>query len=264
VPASAPTSAQTLIEHLQGQVLPRVTPFLERIRSAQRERDRDRHLREEQDRAFQDSARRDKERIEAKMTAEKAEKEARRRADEQAQMEDQRRAREAEATLKRETVRMDWRRWARRALVAPDVIGCQDTVRIAIRLPTDKRVIRHLSPTSTLTTLYAYVDSLLIPPHFAREDDPAISPEGNASGEAGMEQQILLSHNAAEEWWGFKLVLAYPRREIVWKAGTQLGDVESLKGGGQVAVEMLGRRRISSSHASAVDEDGYSTEDSDQ
>jgi hypothetical protein len=53
----APTSAQALISHLERQPLPRVTPYLNRLLSAQRQRERDRQLREEQDRAFEDATR---------------------------------------------------------------------------------------------------------------------------------------------------------------------------------------------------------------
>lgn len=60
VSATTPTSAPTLVAHLEQRLLPRVQPLLGRIAAAaQCEREHERHLRDEQDRAFQDTARRD-------------------------------------------------------------------------------------------------------------------------------------------------------------------------------------------------------------
>lgn len=259
VPSTAPTSAQTLIDHLQSQVLPRVSSFLDNIRTAHRERERDRHLREEQDRAFRDSARRDKERIEAKVAAERAEREAKQRLEEEAILEEQQRMHEEEEARRLDALRMDWRRWARRNVVVPDTEDSKNALRIAVRLPSDGRVIRRFAPTATLTALYAFVDAQLIPAAFTPESDPHNPPRGSAFGELAIEQEILHSKASGEDWWGFKLVTSYPRKEVGWKAGSRLCDVDVLKGGGQLVVETVGRR-----NSLGTADDGYSTEDSDQ
>lgn len=259
VPASAPTSSETLTDHLSRQLLPRVSPFLERIRSTARDRDRDRILREEQDRAFQDSARRDRERIEAKMAEERLADQEKRRLEEDTKLQEDRLAREKEDLEVQEAIRMEWRRWARRRLVQPEAAGMKGALRIAIRFPGgDGRAIRQFSPDDTLTALYAYVDSQFIPPDLERSDDPESPPQGTAVGELDIEQQVKLI--GVDEWWGFKLVLAYPRRELVWQANTRLAGIDGLKGGAQIVVEKIGRHSISPRGPSPNAEDDYNTE----
>jgi FAS-associated factor 2 len=235
--SSAPTSAESLTHHLTHQLLPRVRPFLERIHATQRERDRDRQLREEQDRAFRDAARRDKERIEEKMAEERREQERNRMIAE----EKQRKVNEAEEQRKEGEVRMEWRRWARRV-----GMGVQGKVRIAVRLPNGGRVVKMMEETATLTALYLLVDTQLIPAELTAQDDPSSPPGYEGDGvEEAIEKQIGLK---GEEWWGFRIFLAYPRIEIPWKKGRRIGEVECLRGGGgQVVVEMFS--------------DGYHTED---
>jgi FAS-associated factor 2 len=252
IPSTAPTSAATLIDHLQRQLLPRVTPFLERIRNTQRDRERERLLREEQDRAFQDSARRDREKIEAMIAAESLRAEELRRKEVEERAEAERIAREADEQEQRELLRMEWRKWARRSLILPDA---NTGIRMAIRLPGDKRVV-------------TFVDVHLIPPHFDSSDDPECPPSGSITGEKAIEHQISSSDSTADSWWGFKLMLVYPRQEINWEAHTMLSDVDSLKDGGQVVVEMIAGsrrgstdRRRSGEAARGDSDDGYSSEE---
>ncbi|KAF8954716.1 hypothetical protein BDZ97DRAFT_1927810 [Flammula alnicola] len=264
VPSSGPTSAQTLVDHLERQLLPRVTPFLGRIIAAQRERERDRHLREEQDRAFQNTAKRDKERIEAKMAEERAQLEAKRMAEEEARLASQRRAREAEIARQKESDRMAWRRWTRRAIVnTPPGDAGQGSLRIAIRLPSGGRIVQSFAQSASLTSLYALVDAHFIPPQFTAADDPFALPEQSSTGEMALEDHIL---NQAEEYWGFRVASAYPRMEIPWKRGVKLSEIDQLKGGGQVVVELIdGRRRAAEREQIeyAEEDDGYHTEDSE-
>ncbi|KAJ3569148.1 hypothetical protein NP233_g5243 [Leucocoprinus birnbaumii] len=267
---TGPTSTQAILDHLDRQLLPRVTPFLERLRTEQRERERDRQLREEQDRAFQETARRDKERIEAKIAAEKAEKEAQRRAEEEARLAQLRREQEAAEAKRKEELRMDWRRWTRKNVAGP-LTAAGGSLRLAIRLATGARLVQSFAPTTSLTALYAYVDAQLVPSHFAPEDDPTVVPGGSGSGEKAIESQIRAVGSAAE-WWGFQLATAYPRSEIPWKHGVQLGDLDVLKGGGQIVVEMLGSPRSSVEHSNGGtagnvdddDSDGYKTESDEE
>ena len=274
--ATAPTSAQTLVDHIERQLLPRVTPFLNRLISSHRERERDRHLRDEQDRAFQMAAQRDKDRIEAKMAAEKAVIEAKRLAEEESRLASQRRAREVELARVKENERMDWRRWTRRAIVShpPSINKTQgSSLRIAIRLPTGGRVVHQFSQSSTLTSLYASVDSEFIPKDYLASDDPISLPHQRGVGEEALEDHIIGQGGSGggEEYWGFDVVLAYPRMKIPWKAGMKLSDIDQLKGGGQVVVESISsdhrprdsKEQVANAHDDGGDDDGYHTEDSE-
>ena len=268
--ATGPTSAQTLVDHIERQLLPRVTPFLNRLILSHREREHDRHLRDEQDRAFQMAAQRDKDRIEAKMAAEKAVIEAKKLAEEESRLASQRRAREMEIARVKENERMDWRRWTRRAIVSHPPITTQgsSSLRIAIRLPAGSRVVHQFSQSSTLTSLYASVDSELIPNHYSASNDPISLPHQRGVGEEALEDHII-GQGGGKEYWGFDVVLAYPRMKIPWKAGVKLSDIDQLKGGGQVVVESISDHRPREQQVAKEvgntdeDDDGYHTEDSE-
>lgn len=258
----APTSAQALITHLERQLLPRVTPYLNRLVAAQRERERDRQLREEQDRAFEDAKRRDKERIERKIREERLRLEEKRQEEEMRKREELRKRKEAEDGKKKAESRIKWRRWTRRSVVSKSEhhvsSGGGAAVRIAIRLPSGTRVIQPFSASNaTLTSLYAFVDAQLIPKDMNPADDP-VSVEGQVGeGEEALETHILSScsstntalsqsqpshsrdYNSVEDYWGFRIATAYPRVEIPWKQGVKLVDVEPLRGGGQVVIEAV-------------------------
>ncbi|KXN82918.1 UBX domain-containing protein 10 [Leucoagaricus sp. SymC.cos] len=265
---TGPTSTQAILDHLDRQLLPRVSPFLERLRAEQRERERDRRLREEQDRAFQEAARRDKERIEARIAVERAEAEAKRRTEEEARATAIKREQEIAAAKRREELRMNWRRWTRKTIAEP-LSKTNGSLRIAIRLTTGTRLVQSFAPATSLTALYAYVDSQLIPSHFEPHDDPSTPPEDSATGEQAIEAQIHATGSAAD-WWGFQLATAYPRSEIPWKSGVQLGDLSVLKGGGQVVVEMLGSPHSSTERNNGrgsggdSDDDDYKTESDEE
>ncbi|KAI0746339.1 hypothetical protein C8Q80DRAFT_767238 [Daedaleopsis nitida] len=240
---SAPTAAQTLVTHLNEQLLPRVNPFLIKLRGQAAERERERALRAEQDRAFEESRRKDAERIEQRAREERAAIEHKRAAVEaEARAADaQRRA--AEAKQAWDAHRMAWRRWIRRGLVLreprPGEVARGKTMRVGVRMPDGRRVVRFFGEGDSLTALYAYVDSLLIPPEFVQDADPVAPPEGGAGGEDGLAGEMRRAGRTPEKWWGFKLVLAYPRREIAWEAERTIGEVDVLKGGGQVVVEFV-------------------------
>ena len=138
---------------------------------------------------------------------------------------------------------MEWRRWIRRALVMreprPGEAVRGKTMRVGVRMPDGRRVVRFFGEGDPLSALYAYVDSLFIPPEFIQDADPPTPPEGALTGEAALVGAMKKSGRAPEKWWGFKLVLAYPRREIPWEADKKIGEVDALKGGGQVVVELV-------------------------
>lgn len=119
-----------------------------------------------------------------------------------------------------------------------------------------------LEETTTLTALYLLVDTHLIPPELVAQDDSSSPPEGCevAEVETATEKQIGMNVN---DWWGFRLVLAYPRMVIPWEKNTRIGQVESLREGAQVVVEMLGTTAWEQDTNSAGGDDGYHTEDSE-
>ena len=289
--SQTPTSAQALISHLERQLLLRVTPYLNGLLSAQRRRERDR---EEQDRAFEDAKRRDKERIERKMKEEREMIEQRKREEEQKRKEEVRKRKEAEDGKKKAELRVLWRRWTRRCVVGESEAHATaggGGVRIAIRLPSGTRVIQPFSASNaTLTSLYAFVDAQLIPKDMNSVDDP-ISVEGQiGDGEEALEVHILSccstteqshnnnkhAYNTVEDYWGFRIATAYPRVEIPWTRGVKLADVEHLRGGGQVVVEAVqngssygqqekggGSRSRNIRTGGGKESDGYDTEDSE-
>ncbi|KAH7922727.1 hypothetical protein BV22DRAFT_1197199 [Leucogyrophana mollusca] len=258
VPDTAPTSARSLVQHLEQQLLPRVTPFLTRHKTLIQERERDRILREEQDRAFKDSARRDSERVAAKIHAERLEAERQQRQQAETREKEERHRMEQERREKYELLRMDWRRWMRKSLVPSSVATSGPSVRIAVRLPDNERVVRAFSPSSTLTALYAYADSKLIPSNLRPEDDPEHAPSTGLDGIDGLDTYIQRHSDGPTAWWGFKLALAYPRREIKWEASKCLRDIDGLQDGGQVVVELHNGGRVSSPNDASDDE--YDTE----
>ncbi|KAG6888027.1 hypothetical protein C0995_010992 [Termitomyces sp. Mi166 len=251
---SGPTSASTLSAHLTTQLFPRVTPFLTRIQAQNAARERDRILRSEQDAAFHATAVRDRARIESKMAAER---EAAERA--RVQEADAERQRQHQLALERlKQTRLSWRRFIRRALTSSSSAG---GLRIAIRLPAGGRTIHTFPPTQSLTSLYAFVDAQLISSSLSPSEDPTTSPAGDAWDSVNLEACLEKQLSSAPEWWGFQLVSAYPRKEIPWKPGTRLADVDVLKGGSQLVVEMTGSVKES---ARGNGDDGYETESDEE
>ena len=130
----------------------------------------------------------------------------------------------------RYVTQMAWYRYARRVLVGeeprPGVgasgSGGGGTIRIGVKLQDGRRFIRSFNQTDTLTSLYAFTASHLIPSSFDPSSDPLEPPP----------RLSLLG----ETPWSFQLALAYPRKEIPWDQIKTLGDVPELRGG-QIVVE---------------------------
>jgi FAS-associated factor 2 len=230
-PPSSITSADTLSEHIVNTVLPRVAPVLNRKRAEQQSREYERRLRQEQDRAYADSERKDYERI------------VKRRAEEQRQREEQEalkaaaeeRERQAKAQAAERQLqisqKMAWRRYARRMLVPQEISGSKTGVRIGIRMPSGKLLVRRFEPTDTVTALYAFVASQFIPAGDAPENDPLEPPGGGGFG----------TEVEDHDWdWDFHLAVSFPKSVIGWAKGdrTTIGEVAALKGGGNLVVEM--------------------------
>ncbi|KAI0290852.1 hypothetical protein B0F90DRAFT_1929113 [Multifurca ochricompacta] len=155
-PTSAPTSARSLVDHIVHQLLPRVMPFLRSLRLAATERAHERALREEQDAAFRESARRDREK-----EALRAE-EARRTAElEKVEMEHRRAVDEARARIA--YARGRWQQESRQLLIPLDQSPDADSIRMTIRLPDGQRLVRLIARNSTVTSLYCLVDAHFTP-----------------------------------------------------------------------------------------------------
>ncbi|RXW15804.1 hypothetical protein EST38_g10054 [Candolleomyces aberdarensis] len=278
--SSGPTSAQALVAHIETQVIPRVSSYLNRLKSIQRERELERQLREDQDRAFADAARRDKERIQAKMLEAQRAAEAERQQELERARELKRQQLAAELQKQKEELRMYWRRWTRRHLTGTPSEAASKGVRFAIRLPNGERVVHQFSLTDDLTALYAFVDSKLIPSDLSASEDPLYAPSSassSASPSEVLQSYIVLNHaNPTTEYWGFVVATSFPRVEIPWKEGTELSSVQHLKGGNQLVVELTNSRtnspRPSTSSASSSSatngsgdgedsDDGYETEE---
>ncbi|PWN48786.1 hypothetical protein IE53DRAFT_333126 [Violaceomyces palustris] len=188
------TSASTIVSHITDVLLPRTNPYLERLRNEKRRRERERELKAEQDRAYLEASRRDAERV-----AKKREEERRLREEE---LERQRQREEKDAL---ERKRLEWRMWAKAALVPAEPDASEDkVVRLSFRLPNGRNVARFFRATDTLQGVYAFVETASIDPGAALT---------NPRRPTGYEHE-----------YNFSLVLGYPRRRL---------GPEGLKGGAQ-------------------------------
>ncbi|CAE6438132.1 unnamed protein product [Rhizoctonia solani] len=207
-----PLSSAAFITHISHTVIPRTQPFLQRLRAAEQQRIRERQLREEQDRAFEESMRRDGERIRA---AREREREAEARATQEAER--QRLKREEEDRRERRRRDKDvWRRWARRNLVPGEP---SQGVRVTVRIPSGQRRMRVFPASAPVKTIYAFVETLSIPADQNPADDPTLPPA------------------EYEHEWGFELATTFPRVVVPCEDGVLVGDVEVLRGGVVLVVE---------------------------
>ena len=160
--------------------------------------------------------------------------------------------------------------------LSPSPNGRGRTLRIGVRMPDGRRAVRFFGEGDALISLFAFVDSLFIPVQFSSEADPPSPPtplppttDANASGETLVLAEIARLHQTAPEWWGFKLWLQYPRREVAFESGKRIGDVEVLRGGGQLVVEVYPdagvvaaskKGKAAAGNEGDSEEDGYETE----
>jgi FAS-associated factor 2 len=206
-PPTSNTSAQTLHAHITTSLLPRVTPLLTRLRTERWNRAQERVLREEQDRAFQEAAARDRERVQQKQEAElraAAEERDRIAAEQQRAI-----------LLEKRTL---WRWYARKHLVPAEPAA--GGLRIGVRLPDGRRAVRRFGVEDDAAALYTFVETLLISSEDLEGDSDTL-PEG-------------YSHE-----WSFALVTSFPRHEIP-SSKVPLTSIDELKGGANLVVEMTG------------------------
>ena len=181
-PPSTITSTSALIHTITTSILPRTASFLARLKRERFSLEEARHLRGEQDRAFREAERKDREKM--KVQREKAELE---------RIQKERSDNFAKAKVERISHRRIWRRYARKHLLPPS----SGSIRVALRTPLSaERHVRLFEPSQSTLLLFIYAETLLIPPSDAPEDDPDSPPAGY------------------EPEWDFRLVTAYPRREV--------------------------------------------------
>ncbi|KAL5511305.1 UCP10 [Sanghuangporus vaninii] len=256
LPASelGPTSPRALCLHLTNSLLPRVTPFLARLRAATAEREAHRRLREEQDAAFARAAEEDRLRIARKQEEERRQREEIEMQELAHAREEAERRRVQEEREAREANRLLWYRYARRTLLKPDATPGKDSIRIGVRFPDGRLQVRHFASSDSVTSLYVFVASQLISKDLLSNEDPTSPPPGFASSESGI----------SEEYWSFKLALAYPRREVPWSASTPLSTIDGLKGGAQLVLETIPGRALVPGSTQNQGDDGDSDYDTEE
>ena len=199
-PPSTTTSTSSLIQTITTSVLPRTATFLARLRREKFSLEEARHLREEQDRAFRDAERKDREKMQVQKQKE-----------EMAQIQRDRAEREEREKVDRIDKRRVWRRYARKHLLMPS----SGSIRIALRTPLSaERNIRQFSPGPSTLPLFVFAETLLIPPSDSPENDPDSPPGGY------------------EPEWDFRIVTTYPRREIERVKSVGEGEWDAVKSAG--------------------------------
>ncbi|CAG7849017.1 SubName: Full=Uncharacterized protein {ECO:0000313/EMBL:CCA67368.1} [Serendipita indica DSM 11827] len=229
-PSTTITSAESLTNHLRSTVLPRVAPVLNRRRAEQQAREYERRLRQEQDRAYEESQRKDYEKIMKRREEERKAREEEERQRAEAAERERLLKQQAEERLRQKAEKTAWRRYARRAVVPPE-LNSKASVPIRFRMPSGQLVVRRFEPTDTITGVYAFVASQFIPRSEAPEDDPIHPPGG-----------VAISDVDSHDWdWDFRLAITFPKSIIAWTKGEKstVGDVSALRGGGNVVVEKL-------------------------
>ena len=66
-------------------------------------------------------------------------------------------------------------------LLKPDATPGKDSVRIGVRFPDGRLQVRHFAPSDSVTSLYVFVASQLIPKELPSTEDPTSPPAGFAS-----------------------------------------------------------------------------------
>ena len=210
---SSTTSAPALLTQLTTLVLPRVTPFLSRLRGIAATRNAERLLREEQDRAYNLAATRDTERVLARRA-----EEDRKRRDGVASIE-----REARIGKLRDQGR-EWRNWMRGRL--GDEPG--EGARIGVRLGDGRRAVRKFGEGETVEKVYAFVEC-------------ALEEGKEGEGVGGRKPE------GYEHVYEFRLATTFPRVVLEIDGGMGARTVgswgEALVPSGNLVVEGLEKRR---------------------
>lgn len=205
--AVGPMPASELVAKL-GSAITAQQAQLTAARAQRTEQQASRDLREEQDSAYQRSLAQDRERVRRK----REEEEAQIRAEKQAQE-------AAEQQRQRLEQREEWRRWRATQIRDEPDASTADTVRLSIRLPDGKRLIRNFDSAAPLDDLYAYV-----------ECHDLLSQEENADLHTSPPSNYKHDYK-------FQLVSPMPRNVIGLDDGSTI--VEKVGRGGNLIVEGL-------------------------
>ncbi|WVW79434.1 hypothetical protein I302_101403 [Kwoniella bestiolae CBS 10118] len=189
---STTTSTSNILQTLTTTILPRVTPFLNRLKRERLSLEEARHLRAEQDRAFKEAERRDREKMELQRQKEELER-----------LKVQRLEKEKEERERYKENLKSWRRYAKKHLL-PSILSHgagADTVKVAIRTPlSSERHIKNFRISNSTLDLFVFIETLLVGDS---EDLDVDSPP------AGFEDDKLENIN-----WGFDIITSFPRKEI--------------------------------------------------
>ncbi|KIJ56321.1 hypothetical protein M422DRAFT_239543 [Sphaerobolus stellatus SS14] len=225
----APLSASILAAQVTNTIIPRITPL--RLQALAREEER--RLRDAQDAAFRAAERADGERI---MRRRREEEDKRRKAEEEA--EELLRLEEAKKLQVKEEER--YKNWLSSKFADLGVEpNAGNLIRVGVRLPDGKRVIRKFAANDELENVYVWVGALLY-----NVADGGSSPKDYST------------YKPSEH--PFSLAVAFPRKELPCLSGQKVGDVEALQGGAQLVVEGFssnGNGPEDDDDASASDED---------
>lgn len=146
------------------------------------------------------------------------------------------RAKTAEAKRMKGVWRDQWRRWKRNNL-PPEPTPSKGALRVGIRLPDGRRLIRQFSPTDTVELLYSFVDVQLLSNDNSGDADIPPPPDYVPEFE-------------------FTVATAYPRHEVpVQPTSKLLADIDALKGGANLVVEMKAGTDAAEGASSDDDED---------
>ncbi|WFD31697.1 UBX domain-containing protein 10 [Malassezia sp. CBS 17886] len=214
-------SAPAIRAHIADVLLPRTNVYLGSLRKERHQRELERQLKDDQDRAYDEAWQRDQERVmQRRAESERRGAEARERAD-------------TEAALAAEHAKVAaWRSWARAHVVPPEPDSAlAPLIRVSVHLPDGRNLQRRFHPTDTLEHLHAYVDT-------ADVDNASRTPDERPDG--------------YEHTYAFHLVQTYPRRVLdKHNLYTPLEEVSGLGPSANLVVETL----LNSGNAAAVSSD---------
>ena len=175
-------AASAITAHIHDVLLPRTRAYLSSLRREQHDRELSRQLKAEQDRAYEETSRRDQERV-IQRRAEVARKEQ-----QAVQV-----AAEAAAAAAQKNQAAQWRAWARRYLVPHEPDGNHMPIRVSVHLPDGRNLQRRFRAIDTLEAVYAFVDTVDADDTLSQQDTP---PAGYV------------------HTYKFTLVQTYPRRAL--------------------------------------------------
>ena len=160
---AGPTPPAQFIAKLRAAMQAHTEP-LNRVRAQRQEQQSTRNIRQQQDSAYERSLATDRER-------------ARKKKEEQ-----ERRAREEKEALAREEAAeryardlVQWRKWRAASISAEPSAEVKDIVRIAVKLPSEERVVRKFTANAHIEELYAFVECYEV---LGEIDEKVQEPEG--------------------------------------------------------------------------------------